>query len=283
MDRLPRDAGDTEGKPKFIHFDFGDEGFAAADFYPDALDEGLIRISLNCAAGGDGAEGLLRFQQRCYQILTLHFAEAKVFSAQLTALDGGALCIPDVPLVTTHSHVAVTNLQEVIDFYDVPDSFWSAGWEVAARRDGQVLITRALDLLTGPDYLARIIDHQWTMARAAKPGETSYESFALEPYEEDVFRSGAARLEFTGYAADDRRLDYAGYLAEGQHVQGWEIFALRGILENKQSPDGEAPVDAVRIVFPEQWMAESEKRPLLDIGCEVMWAGSDGTLVRIEQ
>ncbi|MFM5949496.1 MAG: hypothetical protein ACKOPM_09760, partial [Novosphingobium sp.] len=189
----------------------------------------------------------------------------------------------DVPLVTTHSHVAVTNLQEVIEFYDDPDAFWSAGWDVAARRDGQVLLTRALDSLAGPDYLKRISDHQWAMARAAKAGETSYESFALEPYEEDVFRSGPARLEFTGYDQDGRRLDYAGFLAEGQHVQGWEIFALREILQSGQSPNGEEPVDAIRIVFPEQWMAESEKRPLLDIGCEVMWLGSDGALTRIEE
>ena len=36
----------------------------------------------------------------------------------------------------------------------------------------------------------------------------------------------------------------------------------------------------IRIVFLEEWMAEQEKRPLLDIGCHV-WFYDDGELNEI--
>jgi len=278
VQRLPSDSGDIAEKASFIHFDFGDEGFATADFFPELHGSGLVRLSLNKAADRSGREGLLRFQQQCFRILALHFAEAHVYSAQLTALGGGARCIPDVPLVTTNSHVAVTNRHEVEERYDDPAAFWGAGWTIAAEHAGQCLLAREMDLLAGPEYLEQIIDHQWAMARAAKAGETGYDDPEILPEEEPIFRSGPARLEYVGYSADEKLIEYSCAISDGQHIQGWEVYALRHVVNTGRTPDGKAPVETVRIVFLEEWMAQGEKRPLLDIGCELFYYDADGEL-----
>lgn len=129
-----------------------------------------------------------------------------------------------------------------------------------ARNDGQVLLAREMGLLAGPEYLEQIIDHQWTMARAAKAGETGYDELELLPQDEDVFRAGPARLTFTGYAKKEKRIDYSCYLAEGQHIAGWEIVALRDILNSQRTPDWKVPVKVARIVFAQKWMATSGGR-----------------------
>lgn len=278
LQRLPGSAGDIAGKSSFIHFDFSGEGFATADFFPELHGSGLVRLSLNKATDRSGREGLLRFQQQCFRILALHFAGSHVYSAQITALGGGALCIPDVPLVTTNSHIAVTNSQEVDERYDDPAAFWNAGWSIAAERAGQRLLTREMDLLVGPEYLERIIDHQWAMARAAKAGETGYDDPEILPEEDAIFRGGPARLEFVGYSPSEKQIEYSCVLGEGQHIQGWEVYALRRIINTRKTPDGKAPVKMVRVVFMKEWMAQSEKRPLLDIGCRLFYYDAAGEL-----
>ena len=119
------------------------------------------------------------------------------------------------------------------------------------------------------------------MARAAKAGETGYDDPEILPEEEAIFRSGPARLEFVGYSADEKQIEYSCVIGEGQHIQGWEVYALRQIVTTGQTPDGKAPVETVRVVFLEEWMAQSEKRPLLDVGCKPFYYAADGALHEI--
>ncbi len=73
---------------------------------------------------------------------------------------------------------------------------------------------------------------------------------------------------------EKKLLEFSCALNKGEHIQGWEIFALLGIIKQGKSAEGWA-VKSVRIEFLERRMAEQEKRPLLDIGCHV-WFHDDG-------
>lgn len=283
IQRLPENSGEPRFDGSFIHVNFADGSFASAKFSPEWNGVGLIQLGLRAASDHDGKIGLLAIQSRWIALLKLIFLEFRVYSAELLAIGGGALCIPDVPLITTSSHIAVTNEPEVTDLYDDPAAFWNAGWTIAAEHDGQRLLTRAVDLLAGPEYLEQIIEHQWAMARAAKAGETGYSDPEVLPEEEAVFRAGAARLEYVGYSADEKLIEYSCVIGEGQHIQGWEVFALRSIVATGRTPDGKAAVETVRIVFLEKWMARSEKRPLLDVGCKVFFYAADGELHEIAE
>lgn len=282
VERLPRSPRGAGANADYLQFDLGAYSFGNVSFHPDWDGRGLSTLNLQIVfeeASGDSE--LLHFQQRCLDLCKRLLLKCEVYSADLLADGGGALCIPDVALVASNSHVAVTNKDEVEARYDDPDAFWGAGWEVAARHDGQTLLTREMNLLVGPKYLKRIIEHQWAMARAAKAGETGYDDPEILPEEDSIFHAGPARLEYVGYSAADKLIEYSCVLSEGQHIQGWEVFALREIVKTGRTPDGKAPVEAVRVVFLEEWMARSEKRPLLDVGCKVFYYAADGELAEM--
>lgn len=96
--RLPKGRDDVAGKATSIHFGFEDGSHATADFHAEYNGSGLVSLGLSKAADKTGKKGLLRFQQRCLELLKLHFVEARVYSAELRNwVGGGALCIPDVP------------------------------------------------------------------------------------------------------------------------------------------------------------------------------------------
>lgn len=89
------------------------------------------------------------------------------------------------------------------------------------------------------------------------------------PDELELFEAGDKRLYPVGVDAAGI-FELSCLLERGAHVRGWEIFQLWEIRERRQLPDGH-PVSGIRVVFLEQWMAESKKRPLLDIGAQVFY------------
>jgi len=220
---------------------------------------------------------LVEFQTRCLAFCTEMLERFDLFAAQLRPEGDGGSCVPDVALVAGNSHIATVHVSEVEESYDDPDAFWNAGWTIHAERDGNRLLVRELDAVAGGDYLRRIIDHQWDMARAAKPGENAYESPDVAPDEKDIFFAGDARLHAVGYDKGEKLIEYSCALNPGEHIQGWEIYALLDIVEQQQAPDG-SPVETVRIVFLDESAARQEKRPLLDIGCRVYHYDEAGEL-----
>jgi hypothetical protein len=53
-----------------------------------------------------------------------------------------------------------------------------------------------------------------------------------------------------------------------------EIDELRKLARRPQLRDGQ-PLDAVNVIWPERWMALSERRPLLDVGAKVLYLDGD--------
>lgn len=67
-----------------------------------------------------------------------------------------------------------------------------------------------------------------------------------------------------------------------EHIQGWEIYELRQWIIEGTLQDA-TEIKGIRVVFPDQQMAEQEKRPLLDIGAKVIYLNSLSEDVEITQ
>ena len=273
----------AEGASLHFELDDGARGgmLASARYYPDQ--GGTTFSSLNLRrvtrmADDDGA--FIAFQDRCSALARELLTRVGLYSATLRTEGAGMRCLPEVPLVEDASRLAATNRAEVDASYESPDAFWKAGWTQVAEREGQILLARALDVATGTSPLMRIIDDQWAMARAAKPGLTDYKRPEVHPAEKPVFEAGAARLEAVGYSADEQLLEYSCVLERDEHLRGWEIFALANIVKQGAASDGRV-VKTVRIVFLDEWAARQERRPLLDVGCRVFFTAEDGSLTEL--
>lgn len=276
IEALPRTARESPDGPVFLQFGTAEGFFGSAKFHPQWSDRALATANLQwILRSGDDLATLVEFQRRCVDVCRDLLLEFHLHSADLRPIGGGAVCVPDVPLVDMNSHVVVINESEVNQAYDAPEAFWKAGWSEVAKSDGQHLLARDLDVVAGPEYLSRIIDCQWAMARAAKPGETGYRSPDVLPEEEPIFRAGEKTLHFVGYAPAGRLAEYSCALTRGRHVLGWEVYALLNIVEGKAMPDG-SPVETVRIVFLDEGAARQEKRPLLEVGCRVFHFDAKG-------
>ncbi len=263
-----------------FELDDGSRGglLGSARFNPDQ--DGMAFASLNLrrlTRKADNAATLVAFQDRCSALAQELLGRVGLYSVDLVAEDGGLRCLPEVPLVEGASHLVATNQDEVEASYDQPEAFWNADWVRVAERDGQILMKRAMDVVCGPEYLARVLGGQWAMARAAKPDLTRYERPEVDPAEKKIFEAGAARLEPVGYSAAEQLLEYSCVVQEGEHLPGWEIYSLANIVEQGRTSDGRG-VKTVRVVFLDEESARREKRPLLDVGCKVFFTAADGSL-----
>jgi hypothetical protein len=103
-------------------------------------------------------------------------------------------------------------------------------------------------------------------------------------------RAGYPALTLVGYDPDTRIVEFAGFvtkrpLVEGgeepRHVLIAEIHPIRELVLAGETDDGR-PIDTVRVVFPHEWMARQERRPLLDVGARVFYLNpADGELVEL--
>lgn len=190
--------------------------------------------------------------------------------------DAGA-CVPFVPIAATRRPLVLTSDEEVANEYDRPDDFWS-GWTVE-RFGRRKLVTRLQAALSRGEVLKDSIDHQWQMARAAKPARAAYSDPTVSDAEQETFEDGDAKLELVGVSSDGS-VEYSCSLEPGEHICGYEIYYVRELLQKRQFRDGK-PVREVRVVFYERSMAEREKRPLLDNGARVFYDTADGDPVEL--
>lgn len=161
--------------------------------------------------------------------------------------------------------------------------------QIEAQVEDQRVCIRALDKLEVQSWLAETFESTMHLARIAKPNRTNYLTpgkvpAAFAPWWEygDIIadeRAGYPALSFVGYAPPTRTIEYAGFctntdIAKGgpdpRHVLIREIHEIRSLLKAKKDREGR-PVDTVRVVFAEEWMARRERRPLLDVGARVFF------------
>lgn len=108
------------------------------------------------------------------------------------------------------------------------------------------------------------------MARAAKAGLVKYYNPEIQPEEEELFFAGEARLSLVGFLQQEQMVEFTCCVESEEHIQGWEIYELYQWIQEGALLDG-TEIKGIRVVFPDQQMAEQEKRPLLDIGTKVIY------------
>jgi hypothetical protein len=189
--------------------------------------------------------------------------------------------VPCIPVADAHTHAVATSDREVSAAYDEPSAFWNARWDSVERIASTVLLVRGIDTIDTAVFLDRIFDDQWAMARAAKPGRTTYYGAELTPELEPIFRRDPTVLEQVGYVEAERAIEYSGYVEEGTHVPGWQVMEIFELASATALPDGRE-YDMVRVVFPEEAMALREKRTLIDAGARVYYMGDDAELVEVK-
>ena len=211
-----------------------------------------------------------RKNQRAWQAWALRFI----------AEDSGAETLPAVPVIEAISHLTVATKEEVGRHYSRPEVFWELDWQSKEKISEQYLLTRGMKTICGPDYYRIILPQHWQLARAAKPGLTEYYYPQFLSGEQEIFLEGVSVLEPVGYIESEKTVEYSCAMLSGQQIPAWEFMKLFVMVKDRELEDG-SPIEVVRVVFLEQWAAEQEKRPLLDIGCKVFYYTDQGTLEEI--
>jgi hypothetical protein len=204
---------------------------------------------------------------------------------------GGFTCFMPEPPIAQTNHFVVTTEAEVADAYDDPEAFWCA-WQTIDKLGERRLCTRGLADLDEHSWLARTFESTMDMARSAKAGLTTYYA---KPYWGEEFapwwefgdyqaeKAGYPALAPVGYDPDTRAFELTGFITktplsaggpEPRHVLIREIYELRKLARRTQDREGR-PLDAVNVIWPERWMAMSERRPLLDVGAKVFYLDGD--------
>lgn len=204
--------------------------------------------------------------------------------------------VPDPP-IAAQNHLVSTTDAEVADSYDDPSQFWG-NWETIDDVGGYRICTRALGELDEHSWLGFTYEGTMAMARAAKPNKTRYKparwmpEFAAwwEPGDYEDEKGGNPALRVAGYQASTKTLEMTGFIvdkpltdggSEPRHVLIKEIYTVRGLVKRKKDAEGR-PIETLRVVFPEAWMARQERRPLLDAGAKVFYMDrKSGELVEV--
>lgn len=205
---------------------------------------------------------------------------------------------PPMPPLARYNHVVTVTEAEVADAYEDPGSFWKC-WDRVERVGEQRVCIRALDKLDVESWLGWTFESTMHLARIAKPNRTIYRTPgdvrpAFAPWWEygDIIaeeRAGYRALSLVGYDPSTRTVEYAGFCTDTDIARGGpdprnvlirEIHEIRALVKAKKDADGR-PVDAVRVVFPEEWMARRERRPLRDVGARVYFMGAKGNDIEV--
>ncbi|NUQ23493.1 MAG: hypothetical protein HUU34_06050 [Saprospiraceae bacterium] len=205
-----------------------------------------------------------------------------LISAKLDQLGGGVDCVPKIPLLGRTGRLVLTSIEEVTEMYEHPDVFWNLPWDSKDVFGSKILLTRCLDKTGNVELLKAILDQQWALSRAAKPGLTQYFDPAPRDNEMQIYKSSGPFLQQVGYVEKENLLEFSCLLGENDHIAGWEIFNIMLLLDEQALPDGR-PLETIRVVFFKKEMAEREKRPLLDVGAKVFYQHESGDIIEINE
>jgi hypothetical protein len=206
--------------------------------------------------------------------------------AALARLSSSSLAFVPLPPIARNNHLVMTYEGEVAEAYDDLPFFWKVWDHVEAIGDLR-LCTRGLEDVDDVSWLARTFEDTMQLVRVAKPGKTLYS----KPYWDDDFRpwweygdiqnekAGYPALAPVGYDEATKSVELTGFITkmplreggpEPRHVLIREIYDVRSLAKGKKDSRGR-PVETVKITWPEEWMAMSERRPLLDNGARVFY------------
>lgn len=253
-----------------------------SDFFINQAGENDWMFYFNMNVRGLRGGGILDHAQKA-KAVCLHLLQLGILlSATLDQMGGGVDCVPKVPLLGRTGRLLLTSKEKVAEAYEHPEVFWNLPWDMKESFGSKILLTRCLDRMSNVELLESILDQQWALARAAKPGLTQYFDPAPRDNELEIYKSGGPFLQQVGYMEKEKMLEFSCILGENDHIAGWEIFNILLLLDDQELPDGR-PLETIRIVFFKKEMAEREKRPLLDVGAKVYYQHESGDIVEIKE
>jgi len=241
----------------------------------------MVALDLYTGVAGEGS--LPAAQRRAASLCANLLAQGRLAGLSCEYQSEGGHCLPLAPLVGD-GVLALATASAVAEAYDDPLAFWRIGWERVGERDGRHLLGRALGATDTESFLGAVLPGQWALARAARPGRTRYDYAPPLPEEAGAFFAGEQSLYPVGHIVPGDMIECTCALSPGEHIPGWEIFALRDLLGTgtiESVAGGSLPVRGARVIFAEPEAALLEKRPLLDIGARVYVLGDDGELAEV--
>ncbi|NMO18754.1 hypothetical protein HPC49_13305 [Pyxidicoccus fallax] len=193
----------------------------------------------------------------------------------------GANCLPLPPLVEPDALLVLVRRSRVEEAYTSVEGFLAA-WERVHERDGFLLVSRGEAALDTVQWLEVAAPSQWTLARAARPGRTTYRPATPLPEEEPIYLAGTETLRPAGYDDATGVLTFAAWTPPGTHPHGWELYNLLAFRSEGVVPDGR-PLRELRVIFPDEAAARREATPFSDIGVRVYFTGPDGEFHSLEE
>jgi hypothetical protein len=187
-------------------------------------------------------------------------------------------CIP-APPIARWNHVVAIPEQWATDAYGT-DDLWRH-WDTAETFGGLRLAARALDSLGDEAWAREVLPSQMALARAARPGATTWPARACDEWDPVLIARPDHGLETVGYLPDEQALELAGHFEPHEHVALRDILTVRALLESGQTSTGH-PLHSVRVVFEDPATATRERVPLLDAGAEVWYVDRDGERRRVD-
>ncbi len=191
----------------------------------------------------------------------------------------GFHCFPMPPFVEPSSHAAMVTTADISSGYADEAEFFHA-WNEKQQFGDRWLLFRGMDRTNNLDFLRVLLDSQWRLARAAKPGKTRYIDPIVAEHEEGVYRAGEPTLHPTAHVAATSTAEFSCTPPDGEFIRGWEVFFLRDIITKGALDDGRK-VSTLRVLFLDRETAEANKRPLLDIGAKVSYPDNTGEPIDI--
>jgi hypothetical protein len=206
--------------------------------------------------------------------------------------------VPEPPFARTYHLITVTEA-EVVEAYDDPALYWKA-WDKIEKIGDLRICTRCLDNpqdLKETNWLAYTFEVTMALIRNAKPKRTIYNRGPIwDPqfapwWEYGDFiteeKAGFPALAPVGYDPETKILELTGYISKAPLQEGGpeprrvlmrELYSIRIMRSRKLTPD-DKPLEEVHVIWPQRWMAMSERRPLIDMGARVFYLDGD---IRVE-
>ncbi|MBO0784421.1 MAG: hypothetical protein J2P37_36930 [Ktedonobacteraceae bacterium] len=191
--------------------------------------------------------------------------------------------LPSPPHASPHDVLFIAKRTQVQNDYVDPEVYWRAWDSSTDLGDGRVLLTRVLDVPDEVEFKRRIWAATWEMARAARPGLTSYarDINRPKPGEVELLEAGEATLTQMGYYPPEQWIEFTCVVLPGFHITPREIYMLHDLVVSKEV-DGK-PLQYVRVAFPTRSMAQREARVLFDIGVRVFYLTREDTWEDLEE
>ena len=251
-----------------VRFEAKDRTFLSASRPPN-----LAGVLIQTSYPVDGDEARCRRALRVLtSLLRELFATGQLEEAHVERIGAEPLeAVPLTPvsqgfvgLVTTEAAVAAT--------YRQPAVFWDA-WDQQEQAGDHHLVLRGVEAATSAEWFRVVFKKEWSMARAALPGQTRIGIRNAPPGCEGLLMEGESCLREAG--SFDGHVELAGFVPEGAHIPPWEILFWNETLHRRRLENG-SPISSLRVVFRTEQMARAEATPLLDIGAKVVFLGRDG-------